>query len=54
MSRRSWIYLIGVVLICSLAGAAWYVKYNSKCHGIDACAAQSAEGRERDTPLEPR
>jgi hypothetical protein len=52
MPKRSWAYLIGLILICSMAGT-WYY-YKSKCHGVDECAAQSAEGHERDTPREPR
>jgi hypothetical protein len=53
MSKRSWFYLLALVLICAIAGG-WYYYYKSKCHGIDECAAQAAEGRERDAPSEPR
>jgi len=52
MPKRSWIYLLGLALICAIAGG-WYYNYRSKCHGIDECAAQ-AEGKERATPSEPR
>jgi hypothetical protein len=53
MPKRSWAYILGLVLICAMAGA-WYYYYKSKCHGMDECVAQAAENRERDTPSEPR
>jgi hypothetical protein len=53
MSKRSWAYLLGLVLICAIAGS-WYYYYKSRCHGIDDCAAQAAESRERDAPKEPQ
>ncbi|MBR1199398.1 hypothetical protein JQ620_24715 [Bradyrhizobium sp. AUGA SZCCT0274] len=53
MPKRSWVYLLGLVLICAIAGS-WYYYYKSKCHGMDECAAQAAESRERDKPSEPR
>jgi len=53
LSRRHWALLIGLILVCAIAGT-WYYRYQGKCHGIDDCAAQSAEGRERDAPSEPR
>jgi hypothetical protein len=53
MPKRSWAYLLALVLICAIAGG-WYYYYKSKCHGMDECAAQAAEGKERDTPSEPR
>ena len=53
MLKRSWVYVLGLVLICAAAGA-WYYNYKSKCHGMDECAAQAAEGRERDAPSEQR
>jgi hypothetical protein len=53
MPTRRWAILIGLILVGAIAGT-WYYRYQSKCHGIDACAAQSAEGRERDAPSEPR
>ena len=53
MPKRSWAYLIGLVLICVIAGS-WYYYYTNQCHGMDECAAQAAESRERDTPREPR
>jgi hypothetical protein len=50
MFKRKWFYLIGLSLLCAaFAGVRFY---NSKCHDVDACAAQSAEGHERDTPTE--
>ena len=49
MRRRSWAYLIALVLIGAAAGT-WYYYYRGKCHGMDECAAQAAESRERDTP----
>jgi hypothetical protein len=52
MPKRTWAYVICLVLICSMAGT-WYY-YRSKCRGVDACAAQSAEDHERDIPREPR
>jgi hypothetical protein len=51
MLKRSWAYLIGLLLVCLILGT-WY--YKSKCRGLDACAAESAEEHERDTPKEPR
>ena len=42
-----------LILICAISGS-WYYYYKSKCHGMDECAAQAAESRERDTPREPR
>ena len=53
MPKRSWAYLLALVLICAIAGG-WFYYYKSKCHGIDECAAQAAEGKERDAPSEPR
>jgi hypothetical protein len=52
MPKRTWAYLIGFVLICSIAGTWHY--YRSRCHGIDACAALSAEdmnGTHRASPV---
>lgn len=54
MKRQGRDYLIGLVLIGSIAGTGYYYYYQSKCHGMDACAAQSAESHERDSPLETR
>jgi hypothetical protein len=45
-------YLIGILVVCAIAGGGWI--YSRKCHGVDACAAQSAEGHERDVPKEPQ
>jgi hypothetical protein len=53
MSMRRWAILIGLILACAIAGS-WIYRYQTRCHGIDDCAAQSAEGRERDTPSESR
>jgi hypothetical protein len=53
MTIRRWAYLIGILLVCAIAGGAWMI-YSRKCHGVDACAAQSAEGHERDVPREPQ
>lgn len=53
MTMRRWAFLIGLVLVCAIAGT-WYYRYQAKCHGMDECAARSAEGRERDAPSEPR
>ncbi len=50
--RRRVVYLIGILFICAIAVGVW--NYAHKCHGVDACAAQSAEGHERDAPSEPR
>jgi hypothetical protein len=44
--------LICLILASSIAGA--WIYYNSRCHGVDECAAQAAEGHERDAPREPR
>ena len=53
MPKRNWIYLLALILICAVAGG-WYYNYRGKCHGMDDCAAQAAESKERDTPNEPR
>ena len=53
MSMRRWAFVIGFILIGAIA-VGWYTNYRSKCHGMDDCAAQAAEGRERDTPAEQR
>ena len=53
MMNRRWVFLIGIIIVvCAIVGGAWL--YSRKCHGIDACAAQSAESHERDTPKEPQ
>ena len=53
MSKRRWILLLLAVL--AIGGvAAGYRYYQSKCHGMDACAAADAEGHERDKPSEPQ
>lgn len=52
MTIRRWAYLIGILAVCAIAGGGWI--YSRKCHGVDACAAQSAEGHERDAPKEPQ
>jgi len=49
MRGRIWIVLIVLVLAGAAAGT-WYYFYQGKCHGIDDCAARSAESRERDPP----
>ena len=46
MTIRRWAYLIGILLVCAIAGGAWI--YSRKCHGV------SAEGHERDVPKEPQ
>jgi len=53
MTMRRWALLIGLILAGAIAGT-WYYRYQAQCHGIDECAARSAEGRERDAPSEPR
>jgi hypothetical protein len=40
-----------ILAVCAIAGGGWM--YSRTCHGVDACAAQSAEGHERDVPKEP-
>jgi hypothetical protein len=53
MTNRRWAYAIGILFVCAaIAAGVW--NYAHKCHGVDACAAQSAEGRERDSPSEPQ
>lgn len=52
MSKRIWAYLFSFVLLCLIAGT-WY-NYKNKCHGMDDCAAKSAEDHERDKPREAR
>jgi hypothetical protein len=50
MTKRRWALLIVVLVLCASLGGAWV--YSRKCHGVDACAAQTAEGHERDKPDE--
>jgi len=50
MTKLRWVLLIFVLAFCAFIGGAWI--YSQKCRGIDACAAQSAEGHERDKPSE--
>jgi hypothetical protein len=52
MTIRRWAYLIGILAVCAIAGGGWM--YSRTCHGVDVCAAQSAEGHERDVPKEPQ
>jgi hypothetical protein len=52
MNRRSGILLLILVILCSITAGVWY--YQSKCRGIDACAAAEAESHEREKPDEPR
>jgi hypothetical protein len=52
LNRRAGLLLLILVVACSIAAAIWY--YQSKCHGMDACAAAGAESHERDRPSEPR
>jgi hypothetical protein len=52
MTFRRWVYLIGILAVCAIAGGGWM--YSRTCHGVDACAAQSAESHERDAPKEPQ
>ena len=54
MLNRRWIIslLASVGVICSIAAGTWY--YQSRCHGMDACAAADAESHERDKPSEPQ
>jgi hypothetical protein len=54
MTIRRRYMLLSIALICAIASAAWVYSYSRKCHGVDACAAQSAEGHERDVPSEPQ
>ena len=53
MSKRRWILLLLAVVVIGGA-AAGYRYYQSKCHGMDACAAADAESHERDKPSEPQ
>ena len=50
--RRMIVLLVSVVIVCSIFAGARY--YQSKCHGMDACAAAEAESHERDKPTEPQ
>ena len=50
MPKWAWASLAGTILICAIVAGAF--QYNSKCRGIDACAAQEAESQERDKPAE--
>jgi hypothetical protein len=52
MTNRRWAYAIGILFVAAIAAGVW--NYAHKCHGVDACAAQSAEGHERDSPSEPQ
>lgn len=51
--RASVICIIGAVIIGGICGVSVWT-YLRNCHGLDACAAQSAESHERDKPSEPR
>jgi hypothetical protein len=51
-SRQIWAYLLVALVGFGIAGGVWW--YQSKCHGVDACAAADAESHERDTPSEPQ
>jgi hypothetical protein len=53
LSIRRWALIVGLILI-GAAAMGWYYNYQSKCHGMDDCAARSAESHERDTPAEQR
>lgn len=50
LNRRSGVLLFILFVVCSIAAGTWY--YQSKCHGMDACAAADAESHERDKPKE--
>jgi hypothetical protein len=53
MTNRRWLFLLlAVAVIGSIAAGTRY--YLSQCHGMDACAAATAEGHERDRPSEPQ
>ena len=50
MTMRRLAYAIGAIfVVCAIAAAGWI--YSRKCHGVDACAAES---HERDVPKEPQ
>jgi hypothetical protein len=52
MLNRRWavFFLLLLVVLCAIAAGTWY--YQSKCWGMDACAAAEAESHERDKPSE--
>jgi hypothetical protein len=53
MTGRQWLFLLlAVAVIGSIVVGTRY--YLSQCHGVDACAAATAEGHERDKPDEPQ
>lgn len=52
LNRRAGVLVLILVVACAIAAGVWY--YQSKCHGMDACAAAGAESHERDRPSEPR
>jgi len=53
MLKRRWAALLFLLVVgCSIAAGTWY--YQSKCWGMDACAAAEAESHERDKPTEPQ
>ena len=53
MTNRASVYIIGAVIIGGICGVGVWT-YLRNCHGLDACAAQSAESHERDKPSDPR
>ena len=50
MSKRAWASLMALIIICAIVAGAFV--YKSKCRGIDACAAATADGQERIKPDE--
>ena len=44
MTIRRWAYLIGILVVCAIAGGGWI--YSRKCHGVDACAANEGAGED--------
>jgi hypothetical protein len=45
MIKPSRAYFLLFVAACSIAASAYY--YDSRCHGVDECAAQAAESHEK-------
>jgi hypothetical protein len=48
LKRWSAVVLLILVVASAVAAGIWY--HQSRCHGMDACAAAAAESHERDTP----
>ena len=53
-TRKKLSLILLVLLVIVIAAVAGFSYYRSQCHGIDDCAAATAESHERDRLSEPR